>query len=237
MRVKVHFESESGKLPRDYRQVMLSFLKSALTEYQNGSYFDCYFAQAKQKPFSFALLLPRAKFEGKFVHFESSQGNKSSFSMLLTCGNSETLLNLVNALLEKRMKDFLTAAGKIRLLNIEMLPNYSCKNREVFKLVSPLCIREHNPENNKDRFYSCQSAEWNEKLMDNLRHQYSSSYGSFVEDLRIRLINPRKTVIEVKGVMIEATLGHIELEGEPRLIQELYDNGIGSKTTTFGLMA
>lgn len=237
MRVKILFHSETGMLPKDYRQVMLSFFKRALTEYRGGEYFEKYFGHVEQKPFSFALLLPNAKFVGDTVQFARNDNNgNSQFEMILSCGSAETFLNLVNAFVNQQGVEFITSKGVIKLMEIHMLPDYVCGQKERFKLLSPLCIREHDSETNRDRFYSAMHDDWHRVLKTLLHYQYFDEFGMAVEDLKITLINPRKTVVKMKGIMIEATLGSVQLEGNKELIQKLYDNGIGSKTTTFGLL-
>ena len=62
MRFYLTFELEKSSLPKDYRRIILSYIKKSLTEILDGRYYSQYFKDNIQKDFCFSLKLPKAKF-------------------------------------------------------------------------------------------------------------------------------------------------------------------------------
>ena len=65
MRIKLHFELENNIIPKDYRILILSFIKHSLEKNFEKSYKEIY--KSKNKPimkfFTFSIYLPKPKIE------------------------------------------------------------------------------------------------------------------------------------------------------------------------------
>ena len=55
MRFYLTFELEKSSLPKDYRRIILSYIKKSLTEILDGRYYSQYFKDNIQKDFCFVL--------------------------------------------------------------------------------------------------------------------------------------------------------------------------------------
>ena len=76
MRFYLTFELEKSSLPKDYRRIILSYIKKSLTEILDGRYYSQYFKDNIQKDFCFSLKLPKAKFTKDEIIEYLFKGNK-----------------------------------------------------------------------------------------------------------------------------------------------------------------
>ena len=53
MRFYLTFELEKSSLPKDYRRIILSYIKNSLSEILDGRYYSQYFKDTIQKIFAF----------------------------------------------------------------------------------------------------------------------------------------------------------------------------------------
>ena len=76
MRFYLTFELEKSSLPKDYRRIILSYIKKSLTEILDGRYYSQYFKDNIQKDFCFSLKLPKAKFtKDEIIEYEFNLEN------------------------------------------------------------------------------------------------------------------------------------------------------------------
>ena len=59
MKILLQFKLKNNKLPIDYRRVILSFFKKALSEIADGKYYEKYYFKPERRNFSFAVNLPK----------------------------------------------------------------------------------------------------------------------------------------------------------------------------------
>ena len=105
-------------------------------------------------------------------------------------------------------------------------------------MLSPLCIREHNREENKDSYYSVASDSFEDKANEIIKEQLIESGfdDERVTGFSIQPINSKKTVVFHYGNYIECSLGEFVLNGDKAIINYLLLSGIGSrKSAGFGL--
>ncbi len=85
MRFYLTFELEKSSLPKDYRRIILSYIKKSLTEILDGRYYSQYFKDNIQKDFCFSLKLPKAKFTKDEIILEDN-----SIKVLFTSDDRQT---------------------------------------------------------------------------------------------------------------------------------------------------
>ena len=103
MRFYLTFELEKSSLPKDYRRIILSYIKKSLTEILDGRYYSQYFKDNIQKDFCFSLKLPKAKFTKDEIILEDN-----SIKVLFTSDDRQkTGLLLQQAFMKQKNKKFL----------------------------------------------------------------------------------------------------------------------------------
>jgi len=237
MRLKIELELENEHLPLDYRPTIISLFKHILTVYENGKHFRTYYEAGKDKPFTFAVGIPGSTFTKEKILVPNRKIN-------ITFSTSDIGTGIVffNALLMQKNKSYPLAhenAMIVKNVSIEKEISITTNTIDViFK--SPLCVREHSKENNKDIYYSYEKKGFNEVLNKVVELQIAKSNSlptSILGDFSINTIDCKKTVVKHHSQFIEATVGMFRLTGNIALLNYLYTNGIGSrKSSGFGLI-
>ena len=139
MRFYLTFELEKSSLPKDYRRIILSYIKKSLTEILDGRYYSQYFKDNIQKDFCFSLKLPKAKFTKDEIILEDN-----SIKVLFTSDDRQkTGLLLQQAFMKQKNKKFLiTNQNSITLKQIHQQREQKITSSKVIFKTYGLCIRE-----------------------------------------------------------------------------------------------
>ena len=111
-------------------------------------------------------------------------------------------------------------------------------NKLLVKMSEPLCIRSHNPETNRDWYYSCKARD---QFMSECQRviSYELQRAGFSESLSqvsMTPINARSIVVKHYGINIECSIGDFELTGNSAALDYLLKAGIGSRRSSgFGV--
>ncbi len=237
MRLKIELELKNEQLPLDYRPAIMSLFKHSLTVYDNGKHFSTYYETGKDKPFTFAVGIPSSTFTKEMIIVPNKKIN-------ITFSTSDIGTGIVffNALSMQKNKRYPLAyenAMIVKNISIEKEVAITTSTIDVvFK--SPLCVREHNKENNKDIYYSYEKEGFEEALNKVLEFQIANSNTlptSILENFSMVPIRCKKTVVRHHSQFVEVTVGIFSLTGNIALLNYLYTNGIGSrKSSGFGLI-
>ena len=235
MRFYLTFELEKSSLPKDYRRIILSYIKKSLTEILDGRYYSQYFKDNIQKDFCFSLKLPKAKFTKDEIILEDN-----SIKVLFTSDDRQkTGLLLQQAFMKQKNKKFLiTNQNSITLKQIHRQREQKITSSKVIFKTYGLCIRDHNKETNKDNHYVYSDEKFNEQLKVVLKNQISQTGFSkdIVDSIKFSPINCKKVLVKHYDTYVDTTVGSFLLEGNPLLLQYLYDVGMGSRNTMFGYL-
>lgn len=236
MRFKIELELENEKLPLDYRPGIISLFKHSLNIYEKGNHFDNYYEAGKEKPFTFAVGIPNSKFTKEMILVPNRKIN-------ITFSTSDIGTGIVffNSLSMQKNKSYPLAyenAMIIKNISVEKeFPIITDSINVTFK--SPLCVREHNKENNKDIYYSYEKEGFDEAFNKVLKLQIVKSNNlpeAILDGFSIMPISCKRTVVRHHSQFIEATVGIFSLTGNIALLNYLYTNGIGSrKSSGFGM--
>lgn len=235
MRFYLTFELEKSSLPKDYRRIILSYIKKSLTEILDGRYYSQYFKDNIQKDFCFSLKLPKAKFTKDEIILEDN-----SIKVLFTSDDRQkTGLLLQQAFMKQKNKKFLiTNQNSITLKQIHQQREQKITSSKAIFKTYGLCIRDHNKETNKDNHYVYSDEKFNEQLKVVLKNQISQTGFSkdIVDSIKFSPINCKKVLVKHYDTYVDTTVGSFLLEGNPLLLQYLYDVGMGSRNTMFGYL-
>lgn len=235
MKILLQFMLKNNKLPIDYRRVILSFFKKALSEIADGKYYEKYYFKPERRNFSFAVNLPNPKFSKSEITLEENR-----FRITFSTSDKMTGFVFMSAFIKQKGNNFSAPLGNVFILtNISQIGDKTASSSTALvKMLSPLCIREHNRGENKDSYYSVASESFEKKANKIIQEQLIESGfdDERVKGFSINPLNSKKTVVFHYGNYIECSLGEFVLNGDKAIINYLLQSGIGSrKSAGFGL--
>lgn len=235
MKINLQFQLKNNKLPIDYRRVILSFFKKALSEIADGKYYEKYYFKPERRNFSFAVNLPNPKFSKSEITL-----GKNEFRITFSTSDKMTGFVFMSAFIKQKDNNFSAPLGNVFILtNISQIGDKTASSSTALvKMLSPLCIREHSRDENKNSYYSVASESFEKKANKIIQEQLIESGfdDERVKGFSIQPINSKKTVVFHYGNYIECSLGEFVLNGDKAIINYLLQSGIGSrKSAGFGL--
>ena len=241
MRIKLHFELENKIIPKDYRVLILSFIKHSLGKNFEKSYKEIYESKPIMKFFTFSVYLPKPKIEKDKIELD-----KNYFNAVFSIYDNKRFIefyNSFNSMIIKNNEEnkehpYPLKDNKMRLKNITMEnEKIITSNRAIIKFLSPLVVRKHEEitinekRKGKDIYLDFNDSDFNEQL--------NYSVTRLIKDLKLNGVNSniklepcksaRKTVVDFKNVLIHSSIGEYIISGESELLNILYKTGIGSK--------
>ncbi|MBU3191744.1 CRISPR-associated endoribonuclease Cas6 [Clostridium bowmanii] len=236
MRFIIEIELKNQYLPLDYRPSVISLFKHSLTVYDEGKHFSAYYEIGKDKPFTFAADIPGSKFTKEKIVVPIRKIN-----ITFSTGDICTGIVFFNALSMQKNKPYLLAyENEMIVKNITIEKEVVITTNDIdiiFK--APLCVREHNRENNSDIYYSYEREGFYLALNKILKFQIANSNSldpSIIEGFSITPVQCKKTVVRHHLQFLEVTVGAFSLTGNIELLSYLYTNGMGSRTSAgFGM--
>lgn len=236
MKLVLEFLTEKNKVPLEYRAVFMHFLKSCLNGANDGKYYDNYYEETKTKNFSFAVFFDAPKFGEKQIELSSNR-----VKMLFTTSEELTGLIFYSSFLEKKRKKLMLKEGNSMILkSITRIAEPEIKNGKIIvKMNSPLVIRNHNRETNRDFYYSYSRETFEEEALRVIKNQLEQEgyRDTYLDGLGITPVKCKKVIVKHYQCNIEASVGSFMLEGNPAVLTYLMQAGIGSrKSEGFGMM-
>lgn len=234
MRFAATFQLKKEQIPQNYRPVFLSFLKNALTRYQNGELYDTYYGSPKEKPFTFSISFGPCHFADEEIILPDKL-----LRLHFSTSDALTGIHFYNALrLQKGTPFALPLENAMTLTGFYMeADEVISQNRLEVNFTAPLCVRLHNRESNKDTYLTCQDENFSRELIAILAYQLQA-----VPELAKKLSTFSIMPVKTKTVMVKhyehsipCSLGLFRLEGDIQLLTHLYLSGLGSrKSSGFG---
>ena len=239
MRFCLTLEVKENKFPIEYRKVILSYIKNAIVNCNNGKYYDRFFKDTSQKDYCFTVILPKNTFNKDKIELE-----RNEIKILFSCNDkNKTGLILYSAFIAQKNKVYPLPNNNYMILRSivnkkrEEIINY----KAIFKtaLGSALCVRDHDKDTNKDNYYVYNDKEYREKLNVVLANQLLKE-GFTDDEVREVKVNPiqcKKVVVKHYRRYIDTTVGIFEIQANNKILQYFYDSGIGSrKSMGFGMI-
>ncbi|SER80090.1 CRISPR-associated endoribonuclease Cas6 [Lachnobacterium bovis] len=226
MKITMVFRLEKSEINKDWRRLFLSYLKARIEE-ENEEYFESMYSEGKtiQKPFCFWGFLPGLKFEDDVAKI---QGHEVKFYVSST--DIKFLFMLNNACLKEKNKKYpLANKNYMCLVDSKISKTKEIDESEIIiKMLSPLVCRKHNRETNRDLYFLPEEEGFEETLNDILQKKFYSS----TDVPKIEVLKTKKVVIKAYSANIPSSLGVFRLKGNIAQLNELYLNGLGSKTAS-----
>lgn len=235
MKFQLSFNLKSCVLPIDYRRCILSFIKHCLSNANGGKYFADFYGPAKEKAFCFSTIFDQPNYTSDHIEVTSPK-----MSIVFSSPDTRTGFILYSAFAAQKGKSYpLPMENRMTLTRITQLKEDVVRgNKLLVKMSEPLCIRSHNPETNKDWYYSCKAGD---QFMSECQRviSYELQRAGFSESLSqvsMTPINARSIVVKHYGINIECSIGDFELTGNSAALDYLLKAGIGSRRSSgFGV--
>ncbi|EAW0035143.1 CRISPR-associated endoribonuclease Cas6, partial [Listeria monocytogenes] len=132
---------------------------------------------------------------------------------------------------------------ELKIHSVEVVPTRKIENNIIkFKTLSPIIIRDHNRSTQKDWFYTLEDDEALMILKRNMiakltKINYGESIEKEIENMQIKALRFKKTVVRYYKMQIAASLGEFEIKASPRLLNVFIQNGLGTMTGSgFGMI-
>lgn len=234
MRLKLEMKLENAFLVRDNHSSFISFLKKSLTQCNDGKQFEKFYKDTNVKDFTFTLSLGKCKYTKEEIILE----NEKIYIIVSIKDKGMDKFIIYNALLNQRNKKFpLPKGNSMTLINITQIKSEEIKSSRIIvktTIGSGLCVREHNPQTNKDKYYVFNEEGFKDQLYKVLEQQgINAGFSKTIcKNIKFTPINCKKVVSMHYGQYIDITIGTFQLEGDSRLLQYFYECGLGSRTSS-----
>lgn len=239
MRFCLTLQLKEKRFPIEYRRVIVSYIKNAISKCNDGKYYEEFFKDTKQKNYCFSVILPKSTFNKDEILLEDSE-IKILFS---TNDKSKYGFILFNSFIAQKNKPY--PLPNNNFMNLKSINNRKreeiANTRVIFKTAigSGLCVRDHNKELNRDTYYVFSDENFRRKLKIVLNNELlrAGFTKEEVEAVKINPIDCKKVVVKHYKRYIDTTIGIFEMQGKSSILQYLYDTGLGSrKSMGFGVI-
>lgn len=233
MQIDLTFKLDNQTIPADYRKSIVSFFKETLTKY-NKELFDLWYSKTTLKPFCFTIYLYHPTFEKEKIILSND-----IITVHIKSDISKETIEFYNALLlrKKENMEFKLKNNSMTLIKIRTSIIKNCYEDEVaIKFDSPLVVRWHDKNSNKETYYTADDDEFESILKENIASTLERlGYTANLSDFNIMPINAKSTIVKIYNGSVKASLGTFKLKGNSRLISLLNKIGLGSmRSSGFG---
>lgn len=234
MKYVVKMELKHNELIADYRRTMISFFKKAISSYMDGVFYeDLYGGGARRKSLVWSIGFKNPLFEGEKILLDSKK-----FELTLKISDAETALIYYTSLLEMKGKPF--SIGNENIMSLKSIHMVKEKaiidNIAVFKILSPICLKQHRDHRNKDWYISIGDDDFALELQRKLLEDFPTRQAD-IENLRFNFDGLKRVIVRAYDLKIPATIGTLAVQGNKDILNELLIRGIGSKRNSgFGLI-
>lgn len=224
-RMKLVFELENNKLPKEMDRLVLSFFKAAVQSYSTELFNALYDkSRSIMKTYTYSLNLPGAMFLSDNIVL-----NKNEFYIHFSDSDIQEFMHFFNAFQNFKFKKHPMYRNSMSLRSVSVYNVEPITDDEVVvRMKSPLIVRRHNKSDNSDTYFTCEDSQFENMLRDNVnifleKLSLPVDAGAFQADV----VKGRKIVVPVFGRNTDASLGIFKLRGSVELLNLLYMSGLG----------
>lgn len=234
MKFVLRMDLKNGVIKSDYRRIIISYFKKAISNYYDGKFYDQLYNKGAQKK---SLVWSVRLFEPVFKQGIIELG-KNKIEMIIRCEEKETALIYFQALLS--MVNIPFNIGNDNQLILKSIRKVFDKDIEGhiigYKILSPLCIRCHSKETNKDWYLTYQDENFQEEIQNKLKGDLPSLTKE-IDEMEFDFSNCKKVSVPAFGIIIPSTIGVFYAKGNKQLLNHIKNNGFGSRLNAgFGLI-
>ena len=233
MQIDLTFKLSNLTLSTDYRKIFVSFFKEALTKY-NKELFNLWYSQPTLKPFCFTIYLNKPSFKKDNIILSTN-----IITVHIKSAITKEIIEFYNALLLRRKEntEFELKNNSMLLTKIRtnIIRDYY-EEEVIIKLDSPLVVRFHDKNTNKDTYFTPDDKDFESMIKANIATTLERlGYTINLDNFRLIPLNAKSTMIKTYNGSVKASLGTYKLKGTPKLISLLNKIGLGSiRSSGFG---
>ncbi|MEG0073289.1 MAG: CRISPR-associated endoribonuclease Cas6 [Clostridia bacterium] len=227
MNIKLKIELDNSILDIKYRSSIVSFFKKSVQEYDENIYNNFYDKTLnKSKSYTFSIILANPKFNKEEVKVENN-----IMYIYFSTWKYEDLLIFYNSFLGQLNKKFSIYRNSFTLKEITFLRTNEIFSKDIIvKFLSPVIVRSHDKENNKDWYVGYDEDDFQEKLKQNISNSIlNNNLIIDTTDFEIIPIKPKKVVVKLYNKNVQANAGIYQIKGNLELLNFLMLSGIGSQ--------
>ncbi|WP_022819289.1 CRISPR-associated endoribonuclease Cas6 [Fusobacterium russii] len=215
---------EEISIPVDYRRKVLSFFKSVL-EKNSLELKDKYYKENNLKDFTYSCYLPIKEIKDKKIYLSSN-----TFKIFFSTSEYNIFFDFYNSFQKSLLKDFNFAGYILNINSLTLVKEKKITTEEVvFKIISPIIVRDHNKENGKNWFYSLNETEGVEILKRNITSLLKDKFEkNDIDELEITPINIKKVISYYYNFKMEGNKGLIKIKAKKEILDYLYKAGFSS---------
>ena len=236
MKFSLTFEVEKEYFEVEYRNIIMSYIKKSVESTNN---YDKFYSDSAKKDYCFTVIFNNSKFYKNKIFLD-----KKEMKVIFTVDDrSSNKFILLSSFIKQINKKFeLRDNNSMTLKKIDMLKTEEIiSNKAIFRTSqgSSLCVREHNRETNRSKYYTVDDELFKDKLLYIVRRQLEKANFSQVEIdmLDINIIKSKKVVVKFYNQLIDSNVCMFEIQCSKRVLKYLYETGIGSKSSSgFGMI-
>lgn len=223
-RLRLGFQLRENKITFRANNCFISFIKHCLSK-EYPQVFEKFYGSGEKKSakaFTFAAYLPGAKPQGEVFAL-----TENMCYLVLSSSNTALLIELNSCLMKNRDKPYpLPFNNSMTLVSVgfELLEEIR-EDKVIIKLLSPLIVRHHDRDTNKDIYLDYTSPDFLEKLNVTVKNRIGEKGA-----VSLKPIKAGRTVAQCLESKVNCSYGIFELSGEPETLNRLYKEGLGSRT-------
>lgn len=220
MKILINLQLKDNRLPLDYRPVLLSLIKVALSKNYPEEYEKLYLNSNQSKHYTFSLKMSHPVFENDVILLSSPE-------IVLDISSSDEYyaLLLYNAFQKiNRYTLPLQDNNGLSVVKTTIIPTKKITQNNIFvKFISPMVIRKHI-SGQPDKYYIYNDDEF----LPTLKFIIDRQFGREI-NISIEPICPKKTVVLAFGTKIRSSLGTYRITSDPEVLDVISKGGIGSR--------
>lgn len=237
MRFDVNITLSNKEIPKDKNRMFLSYIKHNLSK-NNKKCFELLYGEGvtNRKSFAMASYLPGAIFNENTITIPN---NKIKLTIsVVDMGLGVEIFNSMMGSVNNtyKYKDCELTTTSVKLFREKRIEDTS----EIFKTLSPIVVRDHEKETNKDWFYDLSNPKGQEIFVRNLKYQLEEEMPEskyFLNELEVEVLKNKKTVAKNYGINVQCNLCVLKINAKSEILEHIYKSGVGSyKSQGFGLL-
>jgi len=239
MRFDLMLELKNPVFYSDYRRYIISFIKKSLSLCKSQNLLEKFYKDVCTKDFGFNVILPKPCYEKELIKLADNK-IKVSFS---TDNRNKTGAYLMQSFIGMKHQKFpLPKGNEMELTKIlSKKQEYIVSSKVLFRTSSGsgICVRHHDAQSNKDKYYTQADPDFQEQFLFIIQEQLRrAGFGQKdVMGMEARGLFERKVVAKYYDGYIDLNIGMFQLGGRSELIQYLYNVGVGSRHSSgFGMV-
>ncbi|MDY3332576.1 MAG: CRISPR-associated endoribonuclease Cas6 [Eubacterium sp.] len=239
MRYKLYLTLDgTDEIPKDKNRLFLSLIKNCICE-NDADFFNKLYVKniTKRKNFTYSLYMKNAVFLRDTIKIPEKK-----IVMNFSTNNYMTGIQFCNSMLKAINRKYVYKGEiEMHVENIELVHEHIfTSDKTIFRTLSPIVIREHNRETNRNWFHSISSEKGKALFLENLKYQILESIPEAIPDIDkidISVIRNKEVKVKHYGIEVNSNLCVFEMKAAPYILNFCYQSGILAYASTgFGML-